>query len=53
MPIYIKEGSGRATCKVCGNKIKREEISAEIYGRHFSEQYHPRCLSNYVLNSKP
>ena len=40
MVAVVKQGTGRAECRVCGQKIKKEQVAVEIRGYQFSQQIH-------------
>jgi hypothetical protein len=40
MVAIVKQGTGRAQCRVCGEKIKKEQIAVEVCGYQFSQQIH-------------
>ena len=40
MGAIVKQGTGRATCRVCGEKITKEQIAVELWGYQFSQQIH-------------
>jgi hypothetical protein len=40
MVAIVKQGTGRAECRVCGQKIKKEQTAVEVCGYQFSQQIH-------------
>ena len=40
MVAIVKQGTGQAQCRVCGQKIKKEQIAVEVCGYQFSQQIH-------------
>jgi len=40
MSAIVKQGTGRAMCRVCGQKIGKDQIAVEVMGYQFSEQIH-------------
>ena len=40
MSARVKPATGRATCRVCQEKIKKGQIAIEVVGYQFSEQVH-------------
>jgi len=40
MGAIVKQGTGRAICRVCGEKITKEQIAVELWGYQFSQQIH-------------
>ena len=40
MGAIVKQGTGRAKCRVCDQKIKKEQVAVEIWGYQFSQQIH-------------
>jgi len=40
MVAIVKQGTGRAQCRVCGEKITKEQIAVEVCGYQFSQQIH-------------
>lgn len=40
MTAYVKMGSGRATCRICGKKILKDQVAIEITGYQLSRQVH-------------
>jgi len=40
MSAIVKQGTGRAMCRVCGQKIMKDQLAVEVMGHQFSEQIH-------------
>lgn len=40
MGATVKQGTGRAKCRVCGEKITKEQIAVEVWGYQFTQQIH-------------
>jgi len=40
MSARVKPATGRATCRVCQQKIKKGQIAIELIGYQFSQQVH-------------
>ena len=54
MVAIVKQGTGRAQCRVCGEKIKKEQIAVEVCGYQFSQQIHSEpkeCWSRWIAHT--
>jgi len=40
MTAVVKPATGRAMCRVCGEKITKGQIAIELIGYQFSQQIH-------------
>ncbi len=44
MGITIKEGTGRAECRICKTKIKKDQTQIVFSAYKCTESYHYKCI---------
>jgi hypothetical protein len=43
----VHKGSGKAKCKICNQKISKEDIQIHAFGYQTSGNVHLTCLNKY------
>lgn len=48
MGIIVIAATGRASCRLCREKIKKNNIQVLFYGYRVQHNYHANCLMNRI-----